>query len=200
MATLLYLHGFNSSAQSAKALLLQAWLAKYHPHITLLRPSLPAEPEQAAEVMESLVMAHLAEPFGIVGSSLGGYYATWLSQCFSLPAILLNPVVRPFEFFLDYLGKQYNPYTKTHYRVTEKSIDDLKVMYLAQLESPDLLWLLQQTDDEVLDYQQALAYYIDCRQTLTVGGGHAFIGIEHYFTDMITFLGLSPIIDEPILR
>ncbi len=188
MALLLYLHGFNSSPESKKAVTLKDWLQKHYPEIDMLVPCIPPYPTSAIALLEDIVRA--GQLSGIIGTSLGGYYATWLSQKFRLPTVVINPAVRPFECVTDYLGEYENPYSGEQYRLETSHFADLKTIHHDSLRSPELLWLLQQTGDEVFDWRHAVAYYSFCRQTVEVGGNHAFTHFERYFMPIVNFLGL----------
>ena len=191
MPTLLYIHGFNSSPQSEKATILKTWVKKHYPHINMLVPQLPNFPEQAEKMLNDLILQHQHGRLGLVGSSLGGYFSIWFSERYQLPAVVVNPAVRPFDLLQNYLGENVNPYTQQHYVLAPKHIAELKALHVAQLKSPDLIWLLQQKGDEVLDYREAVTYLSKSKQTVETGGNHAFIGFEAYFPQIIHFLELT---------
>lgn len=188
---LLYIHGFNSSPLSQKAQLMAQYCAQYRPDIKCLAPQLAPFPQQAALQLTQLVEQHQANhQIGLVGSSLGGYLATWLNAQFALPAVLINPAVKPYDLLSDYLGEQQNPYTGERYILTTDHIDELKALEVVKLADPKAFWLLQQTDDEILDYRQAVTKYRDSKQTVEPGGDHSFVGFERYCADIIRFLQL----------
>ncbi|MEQ5205006.1 esterase YqiA [Providencia rettgeri] len=190
MATLLYIHGFNSSPQSEKANNLKQWLAVHYPQINMIVPQLPNFPQQATKLLDDILAEHQHEKIGLVGSSLGGYFSIYFSERYQIPAVLVNPAVRPFDLLSDYVGENTNPYTHETYVLEPKHMHELKALYLEKIRSPNLLWLLQQMGDEVLDYRQAVAYLSECKQTVEPDGDHAFVGFERYFPQIIRFLSL----------
>ena len=114
---LIYIHGFNSSPASFKANLLKKYVAKKHISDRLHVPFVPANPLQAIDTLKTLVEKNIVEkrlqercPVCLIGSSLGGYYATWLAEQYDCRAVLVNPAVRPYELFEDYLGTNTNLY------------------------------------------------------------------------------------------
>ncbi|ROV61518.1 esterase YqiA [Vibrio ponticus] len=188
---LLYIHGFNSSPLSHKANVMKEYCAQYRPDIKVVVPQLPCFPQQAAECLLTLVEQYQSDyNIALIGSSLGGYMSTWLNSQFGFKAVVVNPAVKPYELLLDYLGEQENPYTHERYILESHHIDELKALDVAELNSPNDFWLLQQTEDEVLDYRQAVAKYSACKQNVEQGGDHSFVDFERYPQQIIEFLGL----------
>lgn len=190
MSTLLYLHGFGSSPQSWKATLLRYWIHDNRPDIELIIPTLPHYPADVAVTLETLLYHYPTEKFGIIGASMGGFYATWLSQRFSVPAVLINPLIYPADFLLSFIGQDHTTFGGDSIRFNNQHIEDFQAMQLPTIESPDLLWLLVQQGDEILPFQQAIEYYAECRQTIEKKGNHSFAGFENHVPELIRFLGL----------
>ena len=94
---ILYLHGFNSSPKSEKANETLAYFQAHHPDILVLVPQLSVYPLEAIEQIKTLVAEHQANLAGVIGSSLGGYLATWVAETYGIKAVLINPAVKPFE-------------------------------------------------------------------------------------------------------
>ncbi len=188
---LLYIHGFNSSPLSHKAEVMREYCEQHRPDIKVVVPRLPCYPAQAAEHLLEIVGRYKNDyKIGLVGSSLGGYMSTWLNAQFGFPAVLINPAVKPYELLADFLGEQRNPYTKERYLLEEEHIQQLKDIDTPTLKQPKDFWLLQQTEDEVLDYRQAVEKYRDSKQTVEQGGDHSFVDFERYPAQIIQFLSL----------
>ncbi|MBP4041734.1 esterase YqiA [Aeromonas sp. SrichE-2G] len=193
-SVLLYLHGFNSSPGSAKAQQMAAWVAEHRPDIEVVIPAQPNTPAQAWAAIEQTLSGLQARHgeglrLGAVGSSLGGFMATRVSELYGCRAALINPAVRPHELLCDYLGPQTNPYTNEQFELLPAHMDELRALAVP-VTAPERLWILQQQDDEVLDYRKALQEYAFARLSLECGGNHAFVGFERYPAQIVRFLGL----------
>lgn len=188
---LLYIHGFNSSPLSHKAQVMSEYCKNHRPDIKVVVPKLPSFPAQAAQHLLDVVNQYKDDyQIGLVGSSLGGYLSTWLNAKFGFCAVLVNPAVKPYELLASFLGEQENPYTQERYVLDESHIQELIALDIPELQSPQDFWLLQQTEDEVLDYRQAVEKYADSKQTVEKGGDHSFIDFERYPAQIIEFLDL----------
>lgn len=187
MAALLYIHGFLSSPLSFKAQQTAQWLAAHHPDIEFHCPQLTPYPADTQQLLESLVEQLLPEPVYVMGSSLGGFWATWLVEKYNLRAVLINPAVRPQDFMPAYLEVDLKSYhTDDSYRLSAHHIDEIIAVDVPVTRLQNY-WLLVQTGDETLDYRQAVQKYQLCKQTIEEGGDHSFQGFERFLDDCITF-------------
>ncbi|MFM2590867.1 esterase YqiA [Vibrio sp. TBV020] len=188
---LLYIHGFNSSPLSHKANVMKAYCESQRPDIKVVIPRLPCFPQQAADLLLDIVNQYKDDyQIGLVGSSLGGYMSMWLNAQFGYKAVVVNPAVKPYELLVDFLGEQENPYTNEKYLLEAKHIDELKAIDTPSIKSPSDFWLLQQVEDEVLDYRQAVTHFSGARQSVEEGGDHSFVDFERYPAQIIEFLQL----------
>lgn len=188
---LLYIHGFNSSPLSHKANVMKEYCQQHRPDIKVVVPQLPCFPQQAAEYLLNIIEQHKDDyQIGLIGSSLGGYLSMWLNRQFGFKAVVVNPAVKPYELLADYLGEQENPYTHQRYVLESVHIDELKALDTPIIKQAKDFWLLQQTEDEVLDYRQAVEKFLGAKQTIEEGGDHSFVNFERYPQQIIKFLQL----------
>lgn len=190
MSSLIYIHGFLSSPLSRKARQAQQWLSAHRPDVEWHCPHLTPYPEQTRQTLQTLAESCLArnQPLGVMGSSLGGFWATWLAETFDVRAVLINPSVAPWQFMPDYLDRDLlSWHGDHHYRLNESHIAEIRVCQRDILR-PQNYWLLVQTGDETLDYTQAVAHYRHCKQTVETGGDHSFQGFERYLRAATDFL------------
>lgn len=187
---ILYLHGFTSGPQSHKAQALQARMKQRGIGDRFVCPQLPASPKEAICLAESLLIGG-DKKVTIVGSSLGGYYATWLAEKHDLKAVLVNPAVASAISLEQYLGPQRWLYSGEEFELTREHLAEMKALYLPTLKRPERFWLLVEEDDETLDYRQAVARYAGAKQSVLPGGDHSFTRWGDYLEDIISFAGLA---------
>src|SRR5215471_18484530 len=154
---LIYIHGFNSSPASVKARLLKERLDALGGRVAFAAPALPHRPTEAAALLDKLAVVHPRAAY--VGSSLGGYYATYLAEKHGVRAVLVNPAVRPYELLRPALGRQRNLHTGADYEFTEQHLEELAALEVPAITRPERYLLMVETGDEVLDYTQAVARY-----------------------------------------
>lgn len=188
--SILYIHGLNSSPASTKA----SQLLRVAEHCGIARqlrvPALHHHPRQAMAQLQAAI-AELGRPL-LVGSSLGGYYATFLAEQYGLDALLINPAVRPHRLFGGKEELQTNYYSGETWLLTHDH-----VAALAELETPEprdaeryRVWL--QTADETLDYRQAEAFYAGCDLDIQPGGDHSYQGFAQRLPEILELAGFAP--------
>lgn len=194
MTTLIYLHGFLSSPHSHKAQQVKRWVARQCPELSYHCPQLTPYPARTSRELDALIKSLLPEPVWLIGSSLGGFWASWLAERYHLPAVLVNPAVRPWEFMPDYVGVDLVSYhTDDSYRLEAAHVEEMLACDYRPIKRPHQYWLMVQTGDQTLDYRQALAEYQGCRQLVIPGGDHSFIGLEQQLAEIIQFFrGVTP--------
>lgn len=178
----IYVHGFNSSPQSMKAQLFKRVMDEKGRPQALLIPELPSAPADAMKLLVSLVEHHSDKSIVLLGSSLGGYYSTWLVEHYAhVKAVLINPSVRPFELLPQYLGENTNLYTGETYILTSEHMQQLLAIQCEEIKRPEAFLLMVQTADETLNYQEAVDKFPHSPQFIQPGGSHGF----ERFEDMI---------------
>jgi predicted esterase YcpF (UPF0227 family) len=185
---LIYIHGFNSSPASAKAQLLKAKLDVLGRGAEFAAPALPHSPAQAAVSLDALVGRHPGA--ALVGSSLGGYYATWLAEKHGLKAVLLNPAVRPYELLAPLVGRQKNFHTGEEHDFTMQHVAELLALEVERV-TPARYLLIVAKGDEVLDYRRAVERYRGCRQLVIEGSDHGLSDFASYLETVLAFCGVS---------
>ncbi|MGF6756484.1 YqiA/YcfP family alpha/beta fold hydrolase [Paraburkholderia sp. GAS334] len=187
---ILYLHGFRSSPNSFKARVMAARLAELGRSDEWCCPMLPVSPLETVALAESVVRG--AQDVTVIGSSLGGYFATYLAEKHGWPAVLLNPAVVPQRDLGQYLGEQPLWHGGGSIVVEPRHLDELRALSVASITRPERYYLIAATGDEVLDYREMLAHYPGARTTLIEGSDHAISEFPHYVDDVLAFCDAQP--------
>ncbi|WP_341677430.1 YqiA/YcfP family alpha/beta fold hydrolase [Niveibacterium sp. SC-1] len=189
-SSLLYLHGFRSAPASSKA---QALIARARQHgvaEAIWCEALSPVPDAAIAQIETAI-ARAPGPVTLVGSSLGGYYATHLAEKHDLRAVLVNPAVfHPGFDSRPFVGEHENLYTGERFSFTTDHVAQIEAMRVGPPSQPQRFWLLAEEEDEVLDTRIAVAHFAGARQTVLPGGDHSFTRWDDYLDEVLRFAGL----------
>lgn len=188
---LLYLHGFRSSPQSVKARTMGAYMAQHHPEVYWWCPQLPPSPRQAMQQIMQGIANWPRESMAVVGSSLGGFYASWVAAHTGCRAVLLNPAVNPARDLAKYIGEQsswHDPQERFFFQ--PGFVQELRDLTLTDLTQPERCLAVIAKGDEVLDWREMQARYQGAQLRLIEGSDHAISDFDAHLAAVLAFLGL----------
>jgi uncharacterized protein len=185
LRTIVYLHGFVSSPQSRKATVLGDYVRNCVTGVGYAVPELHHRPAVAFRQVLDECDRHRPQDLTLVGSSLGGFYATVAAERVGCRAALLNPAVHPHRHFARYLGPQKNLYTGETFVLTHEHVDELRALDVERITRPERYWVFLETGDEVLDYREAVALYDGALQTVVRGGDHSLVSFPEHVPEIV---------------
>jgi uncharacterized protein len=180
-----YLHGFISSPQSRKAVMLGHYVRGSVSGLDYRVPALHDRPAKAMDQVRTVCRDVAREELTLVGSSLGGFYATVAAEELGCRAALLNPAVHPHRHFPRYLGPQANLHTGEAFELTWDHVNELHALDVERITRPERYWLFVETGDEVLDYREAVAFYAGALQEVVRGGDHSLTTFPERIPDLV---------------
>jgi uncharacterized protein len=187
----LYLHGFRSSPKSFKAQRLQAWLATQRPAVHWWCPQLPPSPREAIAMLEAGIAGWPAASSVVLGSSLGGFYATVISERTGWPALVMNPAVDPARDLAQYIGEQalfHSPAERFFFRA--EFVDELRALAPGPLRDPARYGAVIALGDELLDWREMTARYAGANVRLLPGSDHALSDFDEHLPFILDHLHL----------
>jgi predicted esterase YcpF (UPF0227 family) len=193
---ILYLHGFRSSPISAKAQIVARRMQQLGLADQYYCPQLPASPKAAMALVLDWVQqqqgaAAASETLNIIGSSLGGFYATWLAQRLDCRAVLLNPAVQPPRDLEKYVGVTTQFHSDEPFEFKAEYMAELQALTVPAISRPERYFLIAATGDEVLDWREMVAHYPGARQHVIDGSDHGISEFDAYVDDVLAFCGVS---------
>lgn len=184
---ILYLHGFRSSPRSFKARVVGDRMKAIGRANELICPQLPASPKEAMALVLTLVERYPAEQLALIGSSLGGFYATWLAERLGCRAALLNPAVDPLTNLDKHVGVTTEYHSDKPFEFKREYIAELGELKVERITRPERYFLLAATGDEVLDYRDMVTRYAGAQQHVIDGSDHAISEFPQYVDEVLDF-------------
>lgn len=189
---ILYLHGFRSSPTSFKARMMADAMAARGLQDDWACPQLPASPREAIDLALGIARQQLAratEPraLTVVGSSLGGFYATWLAEQLGCKAVLLNPAVEAARDLATQVGEHRMYHSDAPFQFLPEYVEELAALHVSRISQPDRYFLVAATGDEVLDWREMRDRYAGCRQRIVTGSDHGLSDFADWMPEVLEF-------------
>jgi uncharacterized protein len=187
-----YLHGFRSSPQSTKARLMARVIGERYPQVHWWAPQLPPAPREAVDLVLTGTRDWPVATMAVIGSSLGGFYATCVADRIGCRAVLLNPAVHPARDLARYVGEQtafHDP--SVHFRFEPQFIDQLRELERGAAAAAANCFAVIAKGDELLDWREMTARYPGAQVKLLEGSDHGLSDFEEHLPDVLGFLGLQ---------
>ncbi|HEY5634360.1 MAG TPA: YqiA/YcfP family alpha/beta fold hydrolase [Burkholderiaceae bacterium] len=185
---LIYLHGFRSSPKSFKAQRLAERMRELGCSASFCCPQLPASPLEAVALVRRALRPEVSDT--LVGSSLGGFYATWLAERLGCRAVVINPAVYPARDLRSQVGAQTMYHDDTPFEFLPAHVDELLSLQVSAITFARRYLLVAATGDELLDWREMVAHYRGAKQIVVQGGDHGLSDFEQYVDEVLSFAGL----------
>ena len=184
-----YFHGFASSADSTKAIVFNDFIKEKFPNISLHIPNIDNSIEKSFIQLEKLIGKNKGDRL-FIGSSLGGFYATYFAEKLGSKAVLINPASNPYLGMEMYLGKNTNYSTNEEFYLTKKDLEILKLNNVSKVNSPANYLVLIETGDDVIPFKYTLDFYSGCNFRIVNGGSHSFDSFKEKLEIISKFMEL----------
>ncbi|WP_175211610.1 YqiA/YcfP family alpha/beta fold hydrolase [Achromobacter mucicolens] len=196
---ILYLHGFRSSPDSFKASMMAGAMAERGLNEAWACPQLPASPREAIDLAMGMARDRLASAASpreltVIGSSLGGFYATWIAEQLGCKAVLLNPAVNAARDLATQVGEHHMYHSGAPFVFLPEYVAELAAIHAPRITQPDRYFLVAATGDEVLDWREMRDRYAGCRQRIVQGSDHGLSDFADWMPEVLEFaLGGKPV-------
>ena len=185
--TILYFHGFASSSNSNKAKVLKKYISKNHKNTEIIIPDLDNNFKMAVSQIHKLIKSAI-HPIVFIGSSLGGYYASYFSTKLKTKSVLINPAIPPLRDFEMYLGENENYSTGEKFIITQEDIRYIRKMSYKKYANTENTYVLLESGDEVLNYKETAKYFSSSYLDIIYGGSHSYESLDEKLKNIVNFI------------
>jgi len=188
--TILYFHGFASSSDSNKAKALKGYISKNYRDAEIIIPDLDNNFKSAVGQIHKLIDS-AKNPIVFMGSSLGGYYASYFSTKLKTKSVLINPAIPPLKDFEMYLGKNENYSTGEKFIITSEDIRYIRKISYKKYANAGNTYVLLESGDEVLNYKETAKYFRGSYIDIIYGGSHSYESFENKLKNIVNFIEIN---------